>query len=894
MYAGYADDAGYATNSGYASNAGLLDGFSRAQSGANVVLQTASNGYLYIGNWIQPALGSGLFYTSGPHFYESGGTMYSSHTLRSGSSVRGTIFYDETDTGSYLDLGDGYLRLRTLNNNKTAITHHDGANSYLTLRGTAAGSTEGWGWSFTNNDVDDTEYTTYFRVNYDATASSSYTESVGSSRAPIFYDSNTSYYIDPSGTSNLLGPLNIYNGDAAANPRISLGRSASQRLYISVDDRAATIGHQQDEGSGEHSLEFYINSPTTSSTKVFYWKTNNGTLAYLDSAGFKSNVYYDRDNTGYYVNPYGFSEIKALRINENWNGSGVHYEQLTVKGTYPSIALRSTQHDNNWLFHHENNLAFYDASGVDSSSWTRRFSFLKSGHLEVPTGSVYANSFIDQNNSSYYVDPSGTSNLSQINDAYGNNYLTRRHSGSDFTAGTLVTTDIDASGFGGISFVIEVTGKSYSSTPPFSFLAQGYFYNYGIINVSGVNNGDPRLTYIKVMELNGKLAVWWPRVSYWNSFDVLVRDANGATRNRVNGISDSSEPTSATKVTQINLAMSTLYGYNTNSGDLYATRYYDGNNTGYYSQPAETSRVNLIDANDVITQSRQANPRWDTAFYVLQAQHWYGDSSSQDMYLGESGNRVIVRGRIDAPTFYDYNDTNYYLNPAGTSVMDQIRFQGSSSRSIYGASLNGNHAVRINGNWDSFDVMGRVLDWSASNLHFGDGYNGVNHSAYYFRLGSSGNINYFHVGGDGYFEGDVIAYYSDARLKQNVKPIENALDIIKEIRGVTFEWNKLSESVWKKKEGDKDFGLIAQEVEAVFPMGVAIQAGADEAKKKGYGDPDSEHYDPLHVPVNEEEEYKTVRYDKMVSVAIQAIKEQQSVIEELKQEIQELKKLINP
>ena len=192
--------------------------------------------------------------------------------------------------------------------------------------------------------------------------------------------------------------------------------------------------------------------------------------------------------------------------------------------------------------------------------------------------------------------------------------------------------------------------------------------------------------------------------------------------------------------------------------------------------------------------------------------------------------------------------------------------------------------------------MGRVLDVTGSNCHFMDGYGSVNHASHYFQIGTggggNGGLGSFKVGCVAHFTNDVIAYYSDARLKQNVKEIPNALGIIKNIRGVTYEWNKLSESVWSKKEGDEDFGLISQEVEAVFPMGVAIQNGTDKNRELGYADPESENYDPLHDGTKDEVDYKTVKYDKMVSVAIQAIKEQQEIIETLQEEIKELKKCI--
>ena len=227
---------------------------------------------------------------------------------------------------------------------------------------------------------------------------------------------------------------------------------------------------------------------------------------------------------------------------------------------------------------------------------------------------------------------------------------------------------------------------------------------------------------------------------------------------------------------------------------------------------------------------------------------------------------------------------NNVLTASSTVNIDgSLRFQSADDRRLYGASVGaGYNCVRVQGNWNTFDIMGRVIDWTGSNLHFGNGYNGEDHSSYYAVLGNP--VSYFKVEGPIYATGDIVAYYSDRRLKQNIQPIDSALDILNKIGTYTFEWNKKSEDVWAKKEGDQDFGLISQEVEAVWPLGVAIQGGKDINDKYDYGNPESKYYDPLHVEKNPEE-YKTVRYDKMVTIAIAAIKEQQLQIEDLKRQI---------
>lgn len=119
----------------------------------------------------------------------------------------------------------------------------------------------------------------------------------------------------------------------------------------------------------------------------------------------------------------------------------------------------------------------------------------------------------------------------------------------------------------------------------------------------------------------------------------------------------------------------------------------------------------------------------------------------------------------------------------------------------------------------------------------------------------------FQFNSDGKFhaDNDIIAFStttSDARLKDDIKTIDNALDKVMNLRGVSYTWNNGS------RKGQKDLGVIAQEVEQVIPEIVR------------------EHELPLMDDSGEK--YKTVDYEKMVGVLIEAMKEQQKQIDELK------------
>ena len=114
------------------------------------------------------------------------------------------------------------------------------------------------------------------------------------------------------------------------------------------------------------------------------------------------------------------------------------------------------------------------------------------------------------------------------------------------------------------------------------------------------------------------------------------------------------------------------------------------------------------------------------------------------------------------------------------------------------------------------------------------------------HISASGNIS----GSEGRFSGDVIAFYSsDKRLKDNIIPISNPIEKIKSIGGYEFDWNN-NQSTY---EGH-DIGVIAQEIEDVLPELVTTRNTG----------------------------YKAVKYEKIIALLIEAIKEQQKQIDELK------------
>jgi len=113
---------------------------------------------------------------------------------------------------------------------------------------------------------------------------------------------------------------------------------------------------------------------------------------------------------------------------------------------------------------------------------------------------------------------------------------------------------------------------------------------------------------------------------------------------------------------------------------------------------------------------------------------------------------------------------------------------------------------------------------------------GIGTTSPQYKLDVAGNIR-----------GHNVSIPSDQRHKQNIYPLDNALTKLQGLRGVSFEWKNS-----QAQEAETQIGLIAQEVEAVLPELVST----------------------------DDEGYKSIAYGQLTAVLIEAVKEQQRIIEQ--------------
>ena len=279
-------------------------------------------------------------------------------------------------------------------------------------------------------------------------------------------------------------------------------------------------------------------------------------------------------------------------------------------------------------------------------------------------------------------------------------------------------------------------------------------------------------------------------------------------------------------------------------------------------------------------QSSTALGSWTTRMYANGSEHRFnansfvfnneGYGSTEYMRITSAGNvgigttspsekldvagniKLGVAGTQNYITFHgttgDIGNTTYIGERvyAGTERSELILYKGNDGQS----DTVGRDRIRLIGANLCFDVYGIAQSYPSDLNGVGalpttramtidhTGSVGIGDSTPSYKLDVNGTIR---------ATGDIIAY-SDARVKENVNTIENALDKVIQLRGV--EYNKIGDD-------KQSIGVIAQEIEKVLPQ----------------------------VVQEDDEGMKSVAYGNIVGVLIEAIKEQQQQIDELKKRL---------
>jgi hypothetical protein len=299
-------------------------------------------------------------------------------------------------------------------------------------------------------------------------------------------------------------------------------------------------------------------------------------------------------------------------------------------------------------------------------------------------------------------------------------------------------------------------------------------------------------------------------------------------------------------------------------------------------------RTNTSNVESEILSRYPIRGNGDGQIYISNSKVLYENTWIGSKYFGTDGS-------IYGTVFYDSNNSAYKVDPTGASNLSDlyanqffvngdyngIRFNSGASSDLVISCIPGTRTFEIrNGNGPSpnYGACGLITGYatftssitvSSGNATGGgiiladdgdivdlnDGYCAMRFS-YGVRIHAGnrtgGAVHTLHSNGTFTATGDVVAY-SDRRVKENIETIEDALGKVTRLRGVTY--NRTD-----KEDKTQKIGVIAQEIQEVLPQ----------------------------VVFEQEDGMLGVSYGNITAVLIEAIKEQQTQIEELKELVNKL------
>jgi hypothetical protein len=466
----------------------------------------------------------------------------------------------------------------------------------------------------------------------------------------------------------------------------------------------------------------------------------------------RSPIFYDSNNTAYYLDPNSTTSLKTVG---SWRS-----DSSTWDGEFSG---KMQYHSNHWYIQAADLLIYRNSGGSNV------FTVNQSGDTTASSSSR-APIFYDSNNTGYFVDPASASNFNTI-----------------YINGT------SANAFGSY----WAGGGGY---PGYQF-----------------SGGDGRFGFSST---GGVLNVYADGNFYATDSSHLVLHDGNAPRGR-------------------NSSLMYYAGFTLNANDM------PDNTTGF------TYSVNAPTTGPIVRFSTGGGyDMWLNAAYTggnhLHFRTRNGDAGSINAWRVIPSYGISYADSLFASIFYDANNTGYYADFASTAA-DCAIFAGGIH--VSKGNVTGQGIILA----DDGDIVDLNDGYCAMRFSSGVRIHSANRGgSATIRLGNGGNI----IAND-----NITAYgsASDRRLKENVKPLVGALDKIMQLQGCTFDWKENTDQ--RDLIGIKeDIGFIADEVQAVVPEMVRTDV----------------------------EGYLSLRDRGFSALLVEAVKEQQKEIDELKALVKQL------
>ncbi len=343
-------------------------------------------------------------------------------------------------------------------------------------------------------------------------------------------------------------------------------------------------------------------------------------------------------------------------------------------------------------------------------------------------------------------------------------------------------------------------------------------------------------------------------ISYiWNgsSWQILAQDGTGGSGgNTLDQAYDQGGP-GAGKTITADSGPVTINGSGSGGGNIGLLISHSGTNTAGLG-------INFSGTGNALQalSSNSAN-----TFATLQASTNSSATSNSAIFGQSTGGARAIAGQVEASATADVAVRGLNLRTGGGIGVEGVGVNGVSGSSAFagGFGVYGANSGAATGGPGSLGIG-----------TYGVGFNGVYGQTTDPTNGWSGYFTAdLGVEGTGYSVGGWNTV-SDLRLKSNIVPIESALDKLSLLRGTHYTIRTpmtLSDGT-VSYQTRVQYGVIAQEVQAVFPEMVSEKA--------------------IFINSGDETIYKTVEYTQLIPVLLEAIKELDAQVKALESEVQTL------
>lgn len=252
----------------------------------------------------------------------------------------------------------------------------------------------------------------------------------------------------------------------------------------------------------------------------------------------------------------------------------------------------------------------------------------------------------------------------------------------------------------------------------------------------------------------------------------------------------------------------------------------------------------------------------------------YGGNYTKLDLRWHTGIRMGAQAQYGGLRIFDSEDLGSLLFQVngGSNYLYKYQWLYTNGGTGMYSDTNGAHISPNNGSYGSWRIDGSRNGWygiestnTAVTLMMNTDTYGFHYNGVGWRL--------YNSGGSIYCPGDIVAYWSDIRLKENIEilPSGTGVEIINKLKPSKFNWKESAKEYNDTiKAGKEEIGLIAQEVQEVIPDAVIQNKSGVPAHGRG-------------------EAYYTINYNKITPYLVQAIKDLTEKVNQLETEIKKLK-----